>query len=638
MAGKYATIPFTLLMIFIMACCYGPDASSRPLDEDEKLIRVGIGAFRDGFYDISEKQFSKFLKDYPNHPKLYEVCYLLGRTLLFKEKLPESRSVFLKVLNESKQFEQTDYVLFWLADIELRLGNNDGARRHLLSLLNRFPKFEGLDRVYYFLGLIEFASNRFPRAESYLKRVSTLAKSREIGQSAVFWLGILSFKQARYEEAASHLKTMTANLKPFSSYYSQYVPLWLGEAQLKLGRTEEARNTYSVFYDQLKTDPFHQEILWRLGFCNYRIGNQAEAIETFQTFKTRFKDSPLLPYTQYLLGEMYLYQQDHSASMKELNAVLARPKENALWGLSYLSLYWNHFQQNDLPGANKTFQRLQKLNHFDEEKVWLQWINAEIHFLTGNIADSLPYYFNILNTEYRERALSRIAKGYFWEGKFKEAITNFDIFLLEFPNSKKLQEILFMKGESFVQTGSWTQALETFRTLALKDGHPHWRLFALTQAGNIYLSLKENSEAKLAFMRVLELFPGHPLASYAAFRLGNLFFKQNQMADALQYFSLILQGNQTLWMGEAYFCVGEILYQVGKFDKARRNFDMALQYLDSSSPWFDLTHLEIGNLQRTKGHIEEAKKSYETILSQSKDEDLKKAASELLRLIEPGKK
>jgi TolA-binding protein len=631
-------ITFILLVVLVMGYCYGRDAFSRAMGEDDKLIRVGTGAFQDGFFDISEKQFSQFLKEYPDHPRLFEVCYLLGRTLHLKEKLAESRSVFLKVLNEGKQFEHTDYVHFWLADIELRLGNNDRARNYLLAILNRHPKFEGLDQVYYFLGLIEFASNRLPRAESHFKRASALTKSNEIGQSAAFWLGILSFKQARFDEAAARLKTLTVKVKPFSSFYSRYVPLWLGEARLRLGQIEEAKTTYSAFYEPLKEDPFFQEILWKLGFCNYRIGNQAEAVETFKTFRTQFKDSPLLSYTHYLLGEVYLNQRDHAASMKELNMILTMPKENVLWGMAYLSLYWNHFQQNDLPGANKVFQRLQKLNHFDEEKIWLQWINAEVHFLKGDIADSLPYYFNVLNTEYRERALSRIGKGYFWEDKFKEAITNFDIFLLEFPNSKDIEETLFMKGECFVRSGTWTQALDTYRDLALRDGHHHWKLFALIQAGNIHSSLKENSEAKTAFKQVLEHYPGHPLSSYAAFRLGELFFKGNQMPDALHYYSMILQGEQVQLMGGTYFCLGEVLYQLGKYDRARRSFEMALKYLDGSSPWFYLTHLEIGNLQRKKGHVEEARRSYGIIASQSKDEDLKKAAGELLRLMEPEKK
>jgi tetratricopeptide (TPR) repeat protein len=251
----------------------------------------------------------------------------------------------------------------------------------------------------------------------------------------------------------------------------------------------------------------------------------------------------------------------------------------------------------------------------------------------GRISDALPYYFNILNTKYREKVLWRIGKGYFFENKFREAITNFDILLLEFPNSQHTDEALFLKGECLSQSGYWPQALEAYGLIVQKEANRHWKLFALTQMGNIYFSLKESGLAEKAFKKVLRDFPEHPLSSHAAFHLGKLFFKENNVLEAIHYFSMILKGGRLELLGGAYFSLGEIFYQEGKYDKASKSFEMALQYLQESSPWFFLTHLEIGNLHRKKGKYDEAKRSYLTILNQAKDEEIKMAATELLRQI-----
>jgi tetratricopeptide (TPR) repeat protein len=80
--------------------------------------------------------------------------------------------------------------------------------------------------------------------------------------------------------------------------------------------------------------------------------------------------------------------------------------------------------------------------------------------------------------------------------------------------------------------------------------------------------------------------------------------------------------------------LGEIFYQQGKFDKALQTFETAMRYLEGTSSWFFLTHLEIGNLKRRGGKYEEAKTSYLIILDQSKDEEMKKAAKELLSRME----
>lgn len=613
---------------------FSQNAFPKPLGEDEKLIKVGTGAFNDGFYDIAEKQFSQFLREYPDHARLYDVCYLLGKTLYQKEKLKEARSIFLKIVNENKTFEFMEYILFWLADIELSLGNNDGARRYLSSILNRYPKFDGMDQVYYYLGLIDAVTPRASQAESFFKRVPLLSKNHELIQASHFWLGILSYKQKRLEEAKNYFKLSMSSQKPGSPLFFKYALLWLGDSQLIQGKFDEAKSTYLAFNERFKEDAIRPEVLWKIGFCDYRIGHLKEAIDTFQSYKAQVKDSPLIPFTYYLLGEAFLQTRDYPSSMKELQLLLTRSKENPLWGVACLSLFWNHIQQDDLPGAQKIFQRLQKLNGFDDEKAVIQWLIGEIAFLQGKITDALPYYFNVLNTKYRNESLFRIGKSYFFENKFREAITNIDILLLEFPNSPHIEESLFIKGECYSQSGNWNQALEAYGHLVQREKDSPWKLLALTQIGNIYLSLKENWEAERAFKKVVEDFPNHPLATHAAFQLGKLFFKQNNILESIHYYSIILKGNRMEWLGGTYFSLGEIFYQQKKYDKAFKSFEMALKYLQENSPWFFLTHLEIGNLQRKDGKYEEARRSYLTILNQSKDEDIKKAASELLRLIE----
>src|SRR4030067_1405800 len=117
------TFIYTLFIILVTWTVGSPNASARNLSEDEKLILVGIGAYKDGFYDIAEKEFSNFIREYPKHENIFDICYLLGKTFYTKGKLKEAKTIFLKIMNESKQFEHTDYTLYWLAEIELTWGN-----------------------------------------------------------------------------------------------------------------------------------------------------------------------------------------------------------------------------------------------------------------------------------------------------------------------------------------------------------------------------------------------------------------------------------------------------------------------------------------------------------------------------------
>jgi TolA-binding protein len=624
-------ILFSLFWIaFLCGALDVRDLQSKNYTQDEQLILVGIGAFNDGFYDIAQKQFSQFMKDYPNHEKEYEVCYLLGRTLLHKKNLREAKTLFQKILNENKNFEYTDHTLYWLAEIEIRLGHGEEARKFLSSIVKRFPKFEWIDYAYYLLGLLDFESNRLSQAEASFKKVPLSSRNHELIQASLFWLGLSSFRQKDYEGTIRYLKTLWEDPKLLPQGYLRYALFWLGEAQLRLGRFTDATSNFRTFHERFKNDPFIPEVRWRLGFSEYRSGNFNEAIEILQSLKSQLKESPLLFYTHYLLGRMFLLNRNPSASIREINSIIYKSPGHPLTGISFLSLFWNYIQLGEMDGANKVFQRLQKLNHVEDEKNFIQWLNAELIFSEGRISDSLPFYFNILNSRFREKALYQIGRGYFFENKFREAITNFDILLLEFPSSEYAEEGLFVKAESLNRLGNLDLALDAYQLIVKQNRKDFWELLALTQIGNVHMVRNEIHKAQKAFKKITDEFVDHPLYYHAACQLGTLNFKTNNIGEAVHYFSLVLRGNILELFGEAHFGLGEIFYQQGKYDKAFNSFEAAIRYLGESSLWFFLTQMEIGNLHRKWGKYEEAKKAYNIILDHSKDEEMKQAAKILL--------
>ena len=368
---------FIVLILFIFSL---QNAHSKNLTEEEQLILVGTGGFNDGFYDIAEKEFEIFVRDYANHGKIYDICYLLGKTLLIKGKLKEARAVFLKIINENNNFEYMDYALFWVAEAERKLGNEEEAKKALLSIIKKFPKFAWIDYCYYLLGHLELASNKLTHAESYFKRASLSSNNNELIRSSIFWLGILSYKRNDFEATAAYFQTIWKDPKFFPHEYLRYVLFWLGEAQLKLGKFNDARLSYKTFSEQFKNDSLIPEVYWKLGFCEYRLGNTKDSVEIFQSFKNQFKDPQLTLFTHYLLGEIFLINGDHPSSIKELSSILSKPQGNPLWGGSFLTLYWDYIHLGEVEEANKIFQRLAKLDHFEDEKTFFQWLNAEMIF------------------------------------------------------------------------------------------------------------------------------------------------------------------------------------------------------------------------------------------------------------------
>ncbi len=621
---------FILSILFFFEFFPLPVVFSKGLNEDEQLILVGTGAFQDGLYDIAEKQFSFFLRDFPNHGKTNDVSYLLGKTLLLREKWKEAKSVFSRILQENKNFDSMDYVLFWMAQTELKLGNPEMSRRWLVSLIQNHPKFEWMDYAYYLLGCLDVEANRFSSAETSFKKVLLLSKREELLRSASFWLGMVSLKQNAFEKATLYLKPLWEDSKPLPPSRRKETLFWLSEAQFKSGQLREALQSYQTYYNQFRTDPLIPQVYWRMGFCEYLLGNLTNSVDQFKSFLSLFKENPFSLYAHYVLGEISLSLEDHTASIKEFNQVLQAPQSHPLWGTSLLLLYWNLLQSDGKEEANRIAQRLFKLHTADDEKGMIQWLTAQSLFAEGKILDALPYYFGILNSRFRERALFQIGKGYFLEKQFREALTNMDLLLLEFPNLKSLDEGLFIKGECLFRLSDTLRALEAYGQILAQPQKNPWNLMALTQSGIHDLFLHQDERAEVAFKRILEDFPNHPLFYHAAFQLGILNEKKKDLQGASHFYGIVLKGNLPELIVPTYFRIGEILIKQEKEEKALASFKAALPYLSGGSPWFDITQLEIGNLQSRWGTMQEAQRAFQRVQDQSRDEEIKSAAKELL--------
>ena len=490
---------FVPLFLFLFEALSFTPVFSRSLPEDEQLLQVSIGAFQDGLYDIAEKQLSLFLKEFPAHARTHDVSYLFARTLLLQEKWKEAKRALTKIIEDNKNVDSMDYVLFWMAQTEMKLGNPEMSQKWLQLLTRNYPRFEYIDYAYYHLGCLGIELNRFPLAESSLNKVVLLSKRQSLVRGASFWLGVVSLKQNGYERAILYLKPLWDESRRVSPAHGKDVLFWLSEAQFRLGHFREALLNYQTYYSEFRTDPLIPHVYWRMAFCEYLLGNPRESVERFRSFQSLFKESPLGLYTHYLLGEILLALGDHASSIRELNQLLQTPQPHPLWAPSLLMLYWNHLHLDSKEEAHRVTQRLLKLQAPEDEKSLIQWLMGQSLFAEGRVVDALPYYFGILNSRFRERALFQIAKGYFFENQFREALTNIDLLLLEFPNLKPLDEGLFMKGECLLRLGDAPRALEAYGQILLHSGKNPWTLMALTQSAVHDLSLAKEEKAEETF-------------------------------------------------------------------------------------------------------------------------------------------
>lgn len=628
----------TILLVVLLAFLHYPiqwGVATASSPSREKLLTIAIGAFNDKFYGFAENQFETYIESYPHSPNIDKVYYLLGRTYYLQGKILEAKEVFQKVVNEFPSFQHRGNALFWLGRTWLELGNHEEAVKYYRRLVFRHQNNEHLSEAYFDLGNIHVRWKRFIEAEYYLMELMSYPIAGDTLIQVQYWLGLIFFNQGRYRETESQLDELVSNPASSRKPYFREALFLLAEIRLRLSLYEQARQTYLTFARLFPKDIFSPDVLFGLGWSQYRSGDAQGAIQTYLQFKKRFPDSKLLPEVRFRLGEIYLNEQDHTKALEEFKGVVQDFPKSPTFGKSLLHMGWCYLNVGQFEEAAKISHQILKLPAHEREKSLSQLILGEVYFQENRYSEALPYYFNLINiSEYRENALFKMAKCYFYEGKFKEALTNIEILTLEYPDFKNMQELLFIRGEASSKLEDFDLAIRSYQQIIKANKTGKWTAHALFNLGKIYILRRDLEKVKEVFQRIIEDFPNSPLSPLAAFRLGTIYFNEGNVDKALDAYTLALSTDEKRVLAESYFRRGEIYFKQTDYSKAMENFKAIEGNFKAQTPWYELAQFEMGNLQRQFGKIAEAKATYKKVLKDSKDPELKGIIQKMLDELE----
>jgi len=186
-----------------------------------------IGAFKDGFYDIAERQFSTFVSNYPKHTRVFDIYYLLGRTFVIKGKLKEARAVFSKIINEAKNFENMDDALLGMAELEMRLGNREEATKLLVSVIKSTRNLTRSIIPTIFWDYSNSDQINWRRQSQLLRSLSILEKRSAHSVLPVLVRSPVFPPEATWNGSGGTSRTCGKTLNHFPGV-SKIRPIWLG--------------------------------------------------------------------------------------------------------------------------------------------------------------------------------------------------------------------------------------------------------------------------------------------------------------------------------------------------------------------------------------------------------------------------
>jgi TolA-binding protein len=597
-----------------------------------ELLQNGTGALQEGFYQVAEAHFRAFLQAYPQHSLSQEVMYLLGKTLYEQKKFTESKEVFATLLTLQKASQSNDAAYFWLGLSCEQLNELSDAQNNLLTVVTKYPQSLWYHSSLIFLGKISFQQRQYKRAEMYLRKSLQDHKiSSSLSTFAKFWLGLALYEQRRYKETEELLEQVVdSTVKGGPLEQGLY---WLGETHLRLKKYKEGATIFGSFLTQFPQSSLSSFAYYEESLCLYMSERKEEALQGLLILKNSFPHSPLLPYVLSFMGEIYINLNRYQEAIEALKEFLSRFPENQMRDQTLLNLGWCYLKRGDLGRVKDINYEIVKLFSSEREKALAQYILAELNTYDGNCQEAMPYWFNLLNTAtYRQEALFKIALCSFQEGKYKESLVNIDLLQLEYPNFYRMDEALWIQGESFRELGNIFEARKAYLGVVKEYKNSSCHTWCLYRLITIFLDEEDIQESERYFQTLRKRHSSHELFYEAALKVGIRKADRAEYKSALDYLAIAAQAPNSYVVKNALSWQGEIYFNLNEYQEALDSYQKVVSENPSYGDEFAaMNYVEIGNIKYLLDDQKKAKEAYTKAIEVSDDENFKTKIKSLLK-------
>ncbi len=169
----------------------------------------------------------------------------------------------------------------------------------------------------------------------------------------------------------------------------------------------------------------------------------------------------------------------------------------------------------------------------------------------------------------RELALYRLGECYRLLGKEEEAIKIYQKQLAGFPEGERAGHAHYRLSQLFRKRGDYEAASGHLERLIARPGVGKLRDISLLRLGEGYQKLGRPQKALLAWSKI----EGESeVATWAAFRIGNVLLQQDEREKALPYFEKVAGKENFPLYAEANFHKGEILHSLGRYRDSRKAY------------------------------------------------------------------
>jgi TolA-binding protein len=581
-----------------------------------ELWRTGSNAFRDGIYDVAERQLRELLAAHPRFSNTEEATLLLGETLLLSEQNEAALQWMTAAVAKFPAGRFADAFVFWHAEALARANRWKEADARYRELMEKFPTSRYVAQAQYGLGYALFAQGNlaeadttfgtiplkqatrelqgdaalmrgrialtakdYGSAESHFVSVTERFANTPVGAQAFYWLGQLRRTQGNLDAAGAAFDKALAGSRAAPALAALAAQAWLalGEVRLAQRRWMDAATAFRGAFARGTSEALKRSAVAQLNSLAPQIARSEDAIGLLKLFVEEHPQDALTTPVLLRLAQMLAAVKRHEEALAFFQRLAAQFPQSEEAPMALNGVAWSQLALGRPAESANAFEQVARMAKNPALVSQACFKLGDLAFAANDFAKAADNYEKALHAEPRGplagEALWQLALAASRAGQADRSAAALEKFLSTYPHDAHADEAWLQLGQAYVAQNRFERAWLTFEKLWVGREPSKLAMQARLAAAAARESAGRWLEAASSYDEILALKPAEDVAALALFERAHCLARAGDEVGARQGFERVLKEfPKTSQAVEAVFWLAQQQFNRKEWTEAQKLF------------------------------------------------------------------
>ncbi|HSC52414.1 MAG TPA: tetratricopeptide repeat protein [Phnomibacter sp.] len=548
--------------------------------------QVATMQFQQGYSYFTQKQFTQAkpllnsVRQSTTSPYYIDANYYYG-LLAFNDKQYKEALACFDIVKSHRKYE--NMVPYYRASINYALGEKEkGMALAESALKTGTPYYK--PELQQLLGHGYFEKGAYKNAQPYLEQY--VKSSAKVKREDLYELAYCYYIDQQYPKAIEQFKPLAGG----DDSLSQHAMYLLGDAYLKTGQKNNARNAFLFCSSNSSNATFKEISLFNYGKLSYELGYDNEALTALKQYITQFPKGNNIDESKDLLVGVL----GNTSNFKEaLELYESIPNKSEMARRYYPRIAFNRAQElindRDVNAAEALLTKTLAASYNESVAPLAHFWQGELDFAKGNYSEALQHYQDYLKKPVQSgeatTANAKYGLGYSLMklNEYKQAAAVFnELNNASFASSQQQTDVTLRLADCYYMQKEFSKAAPLYSQVHSKRGFG--ADYAMFQSAMISGAQNNPGEKINTLKSVDNLFPTSPLSGAVNMEIADTYMADEKFKDALPFLNkVIAEKNNESLKPQAYLKSGLAQYNLDKYDEALQSFKILLKQYPQSA-------------------------------------------------------